>query len=356
MLLTGAMLLSSLSVMVLILFVVRTELHLVVQSLPAGVRQVFEQRWQALQQGTDPTLDFDLPWYVLVMLLLPLLLLFWLWKKVQQHLVRPLQQVSRAARTLAQGNLRITGLNPTGSGEVGQLQQDVQHLSQQLQHLQQEREYSTAAIAHELRTPLAVLQARLQAHLDQVLPLDDEAVGLLLQQVLALGRLTEDLRILSLSEVGQLDLKPEVLDLKAWVQGWHAGTALHLQGSIELVLPRAPLQVRVDASRLRQILGNLCQNAAVHGGSHGIQIHLQQDGPFACLQVLDQGPGFPAGEEERVFQRYHRTDASRSRHTGGSGLGLSVVKSLVELHGGRVQATNRPEGGACVMVWLPLHM
>lgn len=348
------MLLSALAAAGVVLFVVQTELGLVVRGLPPSARAAFERRWQDLQQGADPALDFDLPWFVLLAALLPLVALAGWTRWVHGRFVRPLRHASRAARELARGGWPEVVPGGTG-GEAGQVQRDVQHLALELRRLHEEREATAAAIAHELRTPLAVLQARLQAHLDGVLPLDGPATGALLAQIGVLRRLVDDVQTLSLSQVGRLTLRPERLDVAAWVKGrLDAGTFGPAPVELAVEPDAAPLWVDADPERLAQVLGNLLHNAAVHAGPGGaVQVRVKPEGRYVCVQVLDRGPGFPEGAEGRVFERFYRADPSRSRHTGGSGLGLSVVRALVEAHGGEVHAENRPRGGARVTVRFP---
>ncbi len=275
------------------------------------------------------------------------------------RLARPLSAVSRAARLFAEGDLSARARLLPGQGrnerrwggEAIRLVEDFNVMAASLERLETERQATTAAIAHELRTPLAVLQARLAALRDGVFALDAREVHLLAQQTELLARLVEDLRTLSLAEAGKLTLYPHTCNLSALVKD-----------VVESFEPRAAakgvrLEVRAeevtligDAARLRQVVANLLDNALRFTPETGsVEVALQMDQAGVSLRVRDTGPGFGEGDRARVFERFYRADADRS----GSGLGLAIVKSLVELHGGRVEAMNAPGGGAVFRVSLP---
>ena len=274
------------------------------------------------------------------------------------RLARPLSAVSKAARLFAEGDLSARARLLPGQGryerrwggEAIRLVDDFNAMAASLERLEAERQATTAAIAHELRTPLAVLQARLAALRDGIFALDAREVQLLAQQTDLLARLVEDLRTLSLAEAGKLTLNLHTCNLSALVRD-----------VVESFEPRAAakgvrLEVRAeeatlmgDAPRLRQVVGNLLDNALRFAPERSsVEVTLRTDQVGVSLLVRDTGPGLSESDRVRVFERFYRADAERS----GSGLGLAIVKSLVELHGGRVEAMNAPEGGALFRVSL----
>ena len=275
------------------------------------------------------------------------------------RLTQPLSAVSRAARRFAEGDLSTRARYRQGrgarrfGGEAVRLVDDFNVMAASLERLEAERKATAATIAHELRTPLAVLQARLAALRDGVFALDLREVGLLEQQTDQLARLVEDLRTLSLADAGRLTLTSEPCDLSSLVQD--VVTAFGPQAAekgVRLETRLEPVTVPGDAGRLRQVVTNLLDNALRFTPAAGsVTLTLQMDGSGAALLVRDSGPGFGAEGEARVFERFYRADAARS----GSGLGLAVVRSLAEAHGGRVTAKNAPGGGAVLEVWLPLQ-
>lgn len=276
------------------------------------------------------------------------------------YLARPLSAVSKAARQVAGGDLSARALLPTQEprgpgrgpgGEAVRLVDDFNAMAASLERLEAERQATAAAIAHELRTPLAVLQARLAALRDGVFPLEAREVGLLAQQTDLLARLVEDLRHLSLADAGRLTLDLQPCDLAALVRDVVAGfePRAAAQGVRLDVRAQAAL-VTGDAARLRQVVGNLLDNALRFTPAAGtVEVTVCRDEAGVTLLIRDSGPGLGESDPERVFGRFYRADARRS----GSGLGLAVVRSLVELHGGRAEAVNSPSGGALFRVLLP---
>jgi two-component system, OmpR family, sensor histidine kinase BaeS len=216
----------------------------------------------------------------------------------------------------------------------------------------------TADIAHELRTPLGVMKSRLEALEDGVIPFDVPEVQKLQQHTRLLIRLVEDLRLLSLADSGQLEIHPRVFDLatnaRIAVGGFEARA---LAANVHLTL-RAPekLPFTGDPDRITQVISNLISNALQHTPAGGeIMVKLEQTDQIK-LEVQDGGPGIPIDHLEKIFDRFHRVDASRSRASGGTGLGLAIVRTIIELHAGKVQVGNGLCGGAVFTVTLPKEL
>ncbi len=281
-------------------------------------------------------------------------LAWWLARRIG----RPISQVSNAARRVAAGDLGVrVDAPPAGaSDETAELARNFNAMARELETSETQRRHLIADVAHELRTPLTILRARFEALEDGVVPLTREEITALHGHTLLLTRLVEDLRTLSLVDAGTLGVHPREVDLaellRRAVAGFQAraeerGIALVLEG------PEA-LPGRADPERLTQVLGNLLDNAlrvTPRGGE--VAVRVRGDAREVTVEVLDSGPGLPAGEEARVFERFYRADRSRSRASGGSGLGLAIVKAVVELHGGEVRAESRQRGGARFEVRLP---
>ncbi|WP_299433519.1 ATP-binding protein [uncultured Meiothermus sp.] len=275
-----------------------------------------------------------------------------------RRIARPIEAVSSAANRLAQGDLTIRIADSGGQDETARLARNFNHMARSLEKLETERRAMIADIAHELRTPLTVMQGRLEAIQDGVMPLEMGEIDRLHNQTGLLARLVEDLRTLSLADAGRLTLELRRLDLVELVRNVATAFGASLEAKkikLELNLPTRPRQIRADADRMTQIAGNLLANALAHTPEGGvIAIAVFADDKTTTLRVSDTGPGIPPEALSKVFDRFYRSEASRSRATGGSGLGLSIVKALVELHGGTVAARNQPEGGAVFEVRLPL--
>ncbi len=275
-----------------------------------------------------------------------------------RRIARPIEAISDAANRLAQGDLAARIEAPRGEDEVARLARNFNRMAASLEKLETERRAMIADIAHELRTPLTVMQARLEAIQDGVMPLEMGEIDRLHHQTGLLARLVEDLRTLSLADAGRLTLELRELDLVEWVRRAATTFLASLDAkkiNLELRLPAGPVRIRADADRMAQIVSNLLTNAQAHTPAGGtIALEVCTADKTATLRIADSGAGIPQEALNRVFDRFYRAETSRSRATGGSGLGLSIVKALVELHGGTVAAHNRPEGGAVFEVRLPL--
>ncbi len=244
-----------------------------------------------------------------------------------------------------------------GSDEVAVLAEALNRMAGRLQAEERVRREFFADAAHELRHPIAVLQARLEAIQDGVVPLDMEQVLGLEDLTLVLARLVGDLRDLSLADVGQMALALETVNVSDLAQELAETLAPLAQGkeiSMTVDLPKAPLQVSADRGRLRQVLLNLLANALHYTPAGGrVEIRVSSAGGEVRVRVADTGPGIAPEDLAHVFDRFYRTDRSRSRETGGSGLGLAIARSIVEMHGGRISAASVPDQGSAFTVSLP---
>jgi two-component system sensor histidine kinase AdeS len=275
---------------------------------------------------------------------------------VGQRLARPIERVAQAAQRVAQGDLDVRAeLDRRSSLELKQLVENFNRMADNLSASQRELKESTAAIAHELRTPLTILRGRLQGMHDGVFASGPAEITALIQQVESLGRVVEDLRVVSLAGAASLALERQSVELATEVENLLPVIEpdLHALG-MRLELDLRPARVLADPQRLRQVLICLLENARRYASDGGVvRIETHSFEGAGVLRVLDRGPGFPPGGAERAFERFWRSEASRSRQTGGSGLGLSVVRAIVDAHGGQTHAANRPDGGALLEVRLP---
>jgi signal transduction histidine kinase len=258
------------------------------------------------------------------------------------QITAPLRDLKKASVAIAGGDLsqRVT---IHSRDELGELGQAFNHMAESLADAETQRQRLVADVAHELRTPLAAIQATAEGMLDGVLPLDEEQVVSIHTETLLLNRLIGDLRLLSLAEAGQLKLERQEIDLGALVaqiverskpQAMHKGVTLGAE--VQNDLP----PVWVDSDRITQVLNNLIGNALRYTPEDGeITIEVASAAGLTDtlrVSVTDTGPGIDLEDLPFVFDRFYRSDKSRSRASGGSGLGLAIVKQLVEAHGGKV--------------------
>lgn len=275
-----------------------------------------------------------------------------------RYLTIPLRRMSDAAARIGRGDLAQEVPVPSDD-ELGSLARAFNTMAVGLRRLEESRRHLVADIAHELGTPLSVLQANLEGMLDGVVEPAPDRLAALHTQVRLLARLVEDLRDLSLAQAGRLPLHKAPTDLATLVGdaaaavGPHAADkSISVQSRISSGLPA----VGVDRERLMQVIHNLLDNAIRNTPAGGaVTVGLDADPVELRFWVADTGPGIPEEERDRIFDRFHRLDASRSRASGGSGLGLAIVKSLVEAHGGRVWVESRVGEGSRFTVALPVR-
>ena len=268
----------------------------------------------------------------------------------------PLREMVAAARAMARGDYsrRVTA---TSRDEVGELARAFNAMATELEQIDRVRRDLVANASHELRTPIGALQARLENLVDGVEAADQQALGDLLGQVQRLADLTEQLLDLSKLESGAVPLEYADLDARELLDRiateWRPRAAERgVRVDVE-VEPRG-LAVHADEQRLRQVLENLLLNAIRHSPEDGdVVLRAAQHDGRARLEVVDQGPGIPPGESERVFERFYRSDRARSADEGGSGLGLAIARWIVELHDGSIRIDPDTQLGCRIVVELP---
>ena len=282
-------------------------------------------------------------------------LLVWL---MSRRVLSPVRTLGAAAQKLGQGDLaqRVPASVP---GELGQLAHTFNIMAANLQEAEIRRRNLVADVAHELRTPLSNIQGYLEAVKDGLLQPNAATIDIIHQQVLHLVSLVEDLRVLALAESGSLRLDyqsvapGELLEQIAEAFRARAGAK-----GVDLVLdlPRQLPAVEIDRTRVTQVVGNLLANAILHSpeGSVVTVSARAPDPETLRLAVADQGRGIEPEELSQIFDRFYRVDPSRARATGGSGLGLTIAKQLVEAHQGTIGVESKIGKGNCFYVELPL--
>ncbi len=274
-------------------------------------------------------------------------------------LMKPVRALTQAAGRLGQGDLSQR-VSIKGKDELAVLANTFNVMANSLQKAEQNRKALTADVAHELRNPLAVQRANLEALQDGIYPLSPEALEPILEQNQLLTRLVEDLRTIALVDDGELKLECTRVDLSDQVQRvvvqFNPQAAAHkVQLHIDdRTASSKPTTVMVDPQRLDQILGNLLSNALRYTPEGG-EILLTIDKENGRIQVVvqDSGPGIPPEALEHIFERFYRADRSRSRSEGGAGLGLAIARKLAVAQGGSLTAANDPSGGAKFILTLP---
>nr|WP_277922243.1 HAMP domain-containing sensor histidine kinase [Streptomyces sp. Root369] len=269
------------------------------------------------------------------------------------RLVRPLRALTNAARAPSGRHLRIP---VTAKAETGYLAAALNDLSERRERTDQQRRVMVSDIAHELRTPLTNIRSWLDAAQDGLAEPDSALLTSLQEEAELLQHIVDDLQVLAAADAGTLRLRSQELDLRELIEqtmSAHRATA-HVGGVETVVHAPDSLSVHAAPVRLRQVLGNLLSNAIRHTPPGGrVTLSARRVAGAVAIDVKDTGSGIRQEDLPRVFDRFWRAEQSRSRRTGGSGLGLSIVRQLVRAHGGDVSVASRPHVETVFLVRLP---
>ena len=285
---------------------------------------------------------------------------------VFRGITAPLGRLTRAAHAVSEGDLSQRVQIRTGD-EISDLGAAFNAMASNLERGEQVRREMTADIAHELRTPLSVIQGNLEAVLDGVYPPDAEHIQPALDQAQLLARLVEDLRTLALAEGGQLSLNLQpthAAELVKRIATAFEPKAAEKRVTLSASTPPALPAVRADGQRIAQVLTNLLGNALRYTPEGGrVELELRTEPLSVLVTVKDTGSGIAAEDLPHVFDRFYRADKSRSRDPrsrggsgGGSGLGLAIARSIVEAHGGRIWAESKIGEGTTITFTLPIEL
>tara|TARA_R110002167_G_scaffold15034_6_gene60527 strand:+ start:106 stop:1572 length:1467 start_codon:yes stop_codon:yes gene_type:complete len=287
-----------------------------------------------------------------------LLLSVWVAAVWARWFLRPIHQVVQSAKQLAAGDYEAR-VQVKGQDELAELALNFNQMAKVLQRNEQLRRQWVADISHELRTPIAVLSGEIEALLDGIRKPTQQRISSLYSDIRSLSKLVEDLHQLSLADQDTLELVLADVDVLGIVQDLlvlfeprmqEQGLKLSLQAD-----PSQNLSAIGDERRLVQLLSNLLENSLRYTDAGGeVCIAVMAADSLLTIEVSDTTPGVPEADLEKIFDRLYRVDKSRSRSVGGSGLGLSICKNIVEAHDGRIAAENRSNGGLCIIVQLPL--
>ena len=278
---------------------------------------------------------------------------------VSRRVVTPIRQMMEASQRVAAGRYRER-VDVAGEDELGQLAQTFNQMAVTLEQTEAMRRDLIANVAHELRTPLASIKGYMDGMLDGVLPAEPDTYHQIYQEADRLQRLVNDLQELSQVEAGAFELNRRLLDVSELIRQTAARLRPQFEEkgvSLTLNLPPGLPLIPADEDRFNQVLLNLAGNALQYTPSGGtVTIAAQIQNPEEMLiSIHDTGLGIAAEHLPHLFNRFYRVDKSRSRAGGGSGIGLTIAKRLVEAHGGRIWATSEGNGqGSTFSFSLPL--
>lgn len=277
---------------------------------------------------------------------------------VSKRTLRSVKILNEAASSLGRGDLSQRVPN-SGRDEIGNLGHTFNSMAEGLENAEKQRHVLVADIAHELRTPLTNIQGYIEAVRDGVLEPDNTTIETIHQQVLYLARLMEDLRLLAETEGDDFHLNIEKTSINEVIQraveAFRQGAELKGVTITMNITPEIPV-VNMDRTRITQVLNNLLSNAIRHTPDDG---NITVSGKTVALStvritVSDSGEGITPEDLPFIFDRFYRADPSRTRSTGGAGLGLTIAKQLLEAHGGTISVENNTESGSNFVIDLPI--
>jgi signal transduction histidine kinase len=276
---------------------------------------------------------------------------------ISRNILFPVRALTVAAQKWGKGDLsqRVT---ITDKSEIGDMAATFNSMAANLERDIQLRRDMIADVAHELRSPLTNIRGYLEAIRDSIMKPDQKTIGSVYDETMLLSRLIDDLQELSLAEAGELKLyreTEEAPDLINQAISAVQAKALSKGLSLDKVIPSSLPEVDVDFMRIKQVLLNLLENAIAHTPKGGaITVAAIEKGDMIEISVTDTGEGIPADELLNIFERFHRVDKSRTRATGGTGLGLTIARSFVEAHGGKITAQSECGKGSHFSFTIPI--
>ncbi len=271
-----------------------------------------------------------------------------------RYLTRPLRRLTEGAKEVARGNLEHR-VAVAGPGEVGDLAVAFNDMAGSLQSSEMMRRRLVSDVAHELRNPVAALRAQAEAMSEGVLPMTEERMDSIVEDLAHLSRLVGDLQEFSTAEAGGLRYDSERFDVCELAGREAERTGLLVAGgvAVEVACDDRPCIVDADAFRIAQVMRNLLGNAARHTHEGAITVRVEHSDGWVRVSVEDTGEGIPEQDLPLIFERFYRADTARAATTGGIGLGLSISKHIVEDQGGHVFATSTPGVGSIIGFVLP---
>jgi signal transduction histidine kinase len=276
---------------------------------------------------------------------------------LSRRISKPIQSLALAANRVGEGDLshRVAIMD---KGEVGELAINFNNMANSLEMAEQLRRNMVTDVAHELRTPVSNIRGQVEAIKDKLLEPDIKTLDSIHEEVMLLSRLIDDLQDLTLAEAGKLSIiqQPENINLLVQktvelMQPKGKDTGI----SINAKVPEKISSGNIDQHRIRQVLRNLINNAIVHTHNGGtITVSVSELDDWIEISVIDTGEGIPPEDTPLIFERFYRADKSRARSSGGTGLGLTIARRLVETHGGKISVESKLDEGSRFFFTIPV--
>jgi signal transduction histidine kinase len=271
---------------------------------------------------------------------------------LSQRIAHPITETANIAKEIASGNYNMKFEGKTKTIELYDLVSAINDLSSSLSKQESLRKHLTANVAHELRTPLTILGSHLEAMIENVWDPTPERLKNCHEEILRLSKMVADLELLEKNESANLNLNKEPIDLLPLIHSICDNFKGELKNkNINLEIDGDKSIINVDKDRISSVVINLVSNAIKYTDNGGnIHINIKNTENKSTIIIEDDGMGIPENELPFIFERFYRADKSRNRNTGGSGIGLAIVKSIVAAHGGNVSVTSKVDEGSRFVV------
>lgn len=275
-----------------------------------------------------------------------------------RRISKPILNTVEVTKQISDGNYEVRLKEETNTKELNMLVNSINHLAASLETMEKLRKQLTEDVAHELRTPITILSSYLEAMTEGIWDASAERLQSCYDEVIRVGKLVGDLEKLAKVESENLKLNKQKVDLYELIEKYVQGFRVEIENKrLKVEVEGIAISLMADPDRLSQVIVNLLSNAIKYS-PEGSQINVvifEQD-TYAGFYVKDNGIGIPKEELPYIFERFYRADKSRNRATGGSGIGLTIVKSIVEAHGGKVTATSNITEGSKFTVTIPKNI
>jgi len=274
-----------------------------------------------------------------------------------KRVTKPISKLSQASKQVESGNYK-TRVEDEGSDEISQLSKSFNNMVKSLENSDNWRKQIIADSAHELRTPVTLIQGNLEMILDGVYKADNSHIQNIYDETLVLSRLIKELQQLSSAESGSMSLNIDKLNINNLIDNtleiFNAGKSKDKIELINSIKTNLPL-LDGDEQKLKQVFSNILANAYRHTPAGGkIEISAEKHSRKIVIKIKDTGSGVPQKDLKKIFERFYRTDSSRNRSTGGSGLGLAISREIVRLHRGSIHAESENQDGTTIIIKLPI--
>lgn len=276
---------------------------------------------------------------------------------ISRQLSKPLVKITETANKMRAGNLEVRARINTNTKEIDELSNSINYLAETLKSQEMLRKRLTSDMAHELRTPLTTLKTHVEAFMDGIWEPTPERFKAFDEEIERLTKMVDNLRNLAKLEQSNLNLNKSKVNLSEELNKIiDTFKPLFIKANYELISSITPeIMAMIDKDKFKQIMNNLLSNSYKYLKPNGkVQVSLNKANEKIVVKVIDNGIGIPENDLPYIFERFYRSDLSRNKNTGGSGIGLTITKAFVESHGGKIYVESKVDVGTTFIIELPI--